>query len=387
MKPVPVSVAYGCLCPIKSIRHLNSFIMTHNISPVSAPETGALPMKPFKVSHPASFPPHDSATPKSVHLQPAVPKIMMINWIGRFGNRMFSYAFGRQYATKFGHEFLIPSEWEGSVLFKESGSKIIEDDELRRRLNQSIKAFDNFTERSAAVTQYCERTGYNLQYFNPELPGDYGKSNVYFESLCVYAPHIFENYSRDEILGWFEWSDEVKSLDLYKRLEDRQGTYDIAHLRREDISSPAINAVRPQAYSVVSKASYLKAFAKYGFSPDHIEWATDDRTGKWLPGNNDQKPAGWTYPIGSHRVPGIIFEWLPDFLRLYFARTVFRSNSSFSWWASCLNPRGIIYSPVLKERRLYLKEDDEIECEFVEGNHPHWVMLESSECPEIRIPS
>ena len=52
---------------------------------------------------------------------------------------------------------------------------------------------------------------------------------------------------------------------MYKRLEDKQGTYDIAHLRRDDISNARYNAQNQQAYSVLSKNSYLTAFKKFGF--------------------------------------------------------------------------------------------------------------------------
>lgn len=334
----------------------------------------------------SALPPPAAIAAKAPQPPPVVPKIMMVHWNGRFGNRLFSYAFGRHYAEKFGHEFIIPSEWEGTVLFKEVGSRIVEDNELRLRLNQSTQPFDNLAARSKAVAQYGERTGQSLQYLNPDLPGDYGKTHVYFDSLCAFAPHIFDNYTMTDLRRWFEWSDEVRSLDVYKALEDRQGTYDIAHLRRDDISCPAYNKARPQAYSVISKDSYLKAFAKFGFDPAKVEWSSDDRTGKWLPRTPGPRQAGWTYPVGSHRVPDVIFDWLPDFLRLHFARTIFRSNSSFSWWAACLSPCAQVYSPVLRSRRLYLQEGDEIDCEFVEGNHPHWVNLASSNCAEIRIP-
>ena len=28
---------------------------------------------------------------------------------------------------------------------------------------------------------------------------------------------------------------------------------------------------------------------------------------------------GWTYPMGSKVIPDIMFDWLPDFSRLYFS--------------------------------------------------------------------
>ena len=45
-------------------------------------------------------------------------KIVLLHWIGRFGNRMFQYAFGCSYAKRYNCIFYIPSEWEGSIIFK-----------------------------------------------------------------------------------------------------------------------------------------------------------------------------------------------------------------------------------------------------------------------------
>ena len=58
-------------------------------------------------------------------------KIVMVHWNGRFGNRVFSYMFGKSYADKHNLDFYLPSEWEGTKLFVDSGVKIISDDTLR----------------------------------------------------------------------------------------------------------------------------------------------------------------------------------------------------------------------------------------------------------------
>jgi len=302
-------------------------------------------------------------------------KIVMVHWNGRFGNRLGSYAFGRSYAEKYDLDFYIPSEWEGTVLFKDTKYKIIEDDTLRLKVNQSGKEMDNLQYRSNAVKEYCEKNKHlpKLTYMNPDDPNSYGRKNVFFDSLAVNGPHIFKDMSRNKILKWFEFKDDIKQLDVYKMLEDKQGTYDIAHLRRDDISNPNYNKNNHQGYSVISKQSYLNAFKKFGFDVDKIEWTTDDWTGKWGVGKPDPRRAGWSYPKGSHIMPDIIFDWLPDFLRLYFARTIFRANSSFSWWAAFLSPTAKVYSPVLTKRKIYFSESDEVQFDFVEGNEPHWL--------------
>ena len=82
----------------------------------------------------------------------------------------------------------------------------------------------------------------------------------------------------------------------------------------------------------------------------------------------------WRYPTGSEVLPGVLFDWLEDFLRLYFARTIFRANSSFSWWAAFLSPAARVFSPVVDKRHIYGVDGlEEIDVEFVEGNHPHWM--------------
>lgn len=310
-------------------------------------------------------------------------KLIMVHWNGRFGNRVFSYMYGRSYAKKGGLDFYIPSEWEGTRLFKDTGYKIIEDDELRLAVNQTHPDFDNIDARGDAVAEYSKRNNTNLRYVNADHAREFGSPNRWFDSLCVHSCEVFKMFSEKEMLKWFEFTDEIKNLDIYKRLEDKQGTYDIAHLRRDDISCPQYNKNNPQNYSVISKNSYLKTFDKFGFDPNKVEWTTDDWSGKWGVGKPEHKSAGWTYPVGSHEVPDIIFDWLPDFLRLYFARTIFRANSSFSWVAAFLSPTADVYSPVLSTRKIYKGERDEVEYEFVKGNHPHWFNYQGHSCSEI----
>jgi hypothetical protein len=197
---------------------------------------------------------------------------------------------------------------------------------------------------------------------------------VCVDDPCAYHPSIFAKMSRSHLLSVFEIATSVKRLDLYRRLEDRQGTYDIAHLRRDDISNPTYNQTHVQGYSVISKRSYEAAFAEFGFDPAEMEWVSDDYSGKWHVDRPPRRRGGWRYPAGSEVLPDVLFDWLEDFLRLYFARTIFRANSSFSWWAAFLSPCARVFSPVIDKRHIYGVDGlEEIDVDFVEGNHPHWM--------------
>jgi hypothetical protein len=325
---------------------------------------------------------------------PNKPIILIGHWEGRFGNRMHQYAYCAHYAKKFGYQFVTPSQWEGDRLFKNQFHKVLDDDELRQSLNQTDKRFDNINFRSAAVTKYSFRSLRGMSHLNPDEPTQTwaGLGNVWIASVCAYNPEIFKNlsrkYTRETI---FEFSDEVKNLDVYKALEDKQGTYDIAHLRRDDISNP--NYETNFGYSVLSQDSYRKAFEKFGYDPEKIEWTTDDWTGNWgvgKPSDNDwfTRKGSWRYPEGSEHLEGVVFDWLPDFLRLYFARTIFRANSSFSFWAAFLS-NAKVFAPVLDRREIYSGSKGsgkEIDVEFIEGNHPHWLVQSGQAAEHIIIP-
>ena len=309
--------------------------------------------------------------------------LMLLHWNGRFGNRMFTYAFLRHYAERFNLRLLLPSKWEGNHLFQNQTEEIIEDNELRLYLNQSTPPYDNLDARWAALQRYCQQSGEHYDYMNPDLPEHYGMKNVCIDSLCCYSPHIFANYSREKMINeYFPFSEDVKQSDLYKRMEDEQGKYVVAHLRRDDIVDP--KNVSNRGYSVLSKESYIKAFKKYGYDPEKVVWVTDDRTGKY--GIKPvQNAGGWRYPEGAEKVPEIFFTWFPDFLKLMFAKAIFRANSSFSWWAAFFN-KGEVYSPRLHKRELFHEVRREIDVEFEAGNHPHWICVQGRDkCDDIII--
>ncbi len=299
--------------------------------------------------------------------------ILLLHWNGRFGNRMHQYAYGVTYTRLNGGQFWLPSDWEGTRLFKTQHHEVLPNRGLRARLGQSQPPFDNLQYR------FDEAQGVfpDLFLIDPHKPDENyceGLQPVCFDSLCAYDASVFSPMSKLHLRSVFEFSDEVKKLDIYKRLEDRQGTYDIAHLRRDDVSNATYNQKHHQGYSVISKASYSAAFEKYGFDPAAIEWVSDDYTGRWHENRPPSVRGRWRYPAGSEYLPEVMFDWLEDFLRMYFARTVFRANSSFSWWAAFLAPHARVFSPIVNRRHIYgVDGTQELDLAFVEGNHPHWM--------------
>lgn len=300
--------------------------------------------------------------------------IILCHWNGRFGNRMHQYAYGVTYSKLNNVPFYLPSDWEGTYLFKNQYHTVIENDTLRLELNQTQSPFNTIEFK----TQSIQKLYPDAKRIYPEMiDQNYTNYNVpvFFDSVCAYSEAIFNPMSKKHLLEVFEFSDKVKETEAYKYWSNRKGTYDIAHLRRDDISNSSYNKTNPQGYSVISKESYIRAFKKFGFNPDKVEWTSDDYINKW---HTDRKPTlnfGWTYPMGSNYSSEYVFDWLEDFLRLYFARTVFRANSSFSWWACFLSPTATIYSPVLDKQLIYGRDgiEEEINVEFVKGNHPHWM--------------
>lgn len=295
------------------------------------------------------------------------PKTLnLIHWIGRFGNRMFQVAYGKIYENRFGVEFRTVSKWEGDFLFKNCQSKLIQDEEFRKDLEDYGKMHSGHTleKWEEIVNKNNKRTKSNLTFTYPYDPKFWGAGDVCMDCACWDSPFVFKQYTLKELRYIYEFSDQVKSTDLYKRAEDIQGTYDVAHLRRDDIMYSSSN--HNWNYPAISKKSYKKAFWTFDVDEEKIVWISDD-----FPSYPSQ---GWVYPEGQKLMnEEPYYDFLPDFLKLYFARNIFRANSSFSWWGSCLSPTATVYSPILHNRVLYSETQKELNCEFIEGNTPHFM--------------
>lgn len=313
------------------------------------------------------------------------PFLLQLRWNGRFGNRMFQYAYGATYARLTGREYWLPSEWEGTRLFKHQPHPVVPNAAIRLALAENDDEYvKNQTKIGVVRRYYPDAEIYDAEVAEePYMTRDHPLCHA---NGCLYNNAIFAKLSRAHLQSLFEFSDEVTKLKSYRRYSEIQGLYDVAHLRRDDISNVEYNRTHVQGYSVVSKASYLRAFETFGYDPAAIEWVSDDYTGKWHVGRRTQFQGGWQYPVGSQYLPGIVFDWLDDFLKLYFARTIFRANSSFSWWAATLSPTATVFSPVIDQKHIYGVDGmEEIDVDFVEGNHPHWLYGGQYPKPIIQI--
>lgn len=310
-------------------------------------------------------------------------KLVLTRWLGRFGNRVFTYAFAEHIASRFGLSIYAPSEWEGSKLFRNAAKwRVITDDLLRLKVNQCLAPLDTVDYRRGAIDEYNRKSGDELRMVDLENSSEYGCSNVAFEALCCWDSWIFAKYTRPELLSYLEFSDEVKSSQVYRFYESLQGTYDVAHVRRGDITYRTDSS----GYSVISLDSYHRAFETFDCDPDQVVFVSDDdslRTPK-LDFRATPSDNSWDYPYGQQLMPHVFYPFFQDFLKMIFCRRLFRANSSFSWWAAFL-AKGQVYSPILRDRIDYPTKRREIECQFEEGNEPHWFALEGEECDRIVI--
>lgn len=299
--------------------------------------------------------------------------IFQSHWHGKFGNRMHQYAYGATYKRLNNVEYLTHSEWEGTKLFKTPENIVYFNPNLNFCQSLNNGSFIGQPRDRAVIEHFANISKINSLIFPENY--EYSGKPVFFDSLSAYSDEVFKPMDRNHLLKIFEFSDEVKETDAYKYWSNRAGTYDIAHLRRDDISNPDFNKANIQGYSVINKNSYIRAFKHYGFDPDKMEWCSDDYLKQWHPDRPDAPRFGWSYPVGAEYQPGLMFDWLEDFLRLYFARTVFRANSSFSFWACFLSPTATVYSPILDKQVIYGRDDnlEEIDVDFALGNEPHWM--------------
>lgn len=164
-----------------------------------------------------------------------------------------------------------------------------------------------------------------------------GEGDVSYRSYSQQQKCV-DYYTRSQCKRWFTLRPEFARRAAHYPMG---GAF--AHYRADDYA--------PLGYVVVSRASFLHAAELNGIDPrtvTFIEQATAHR---------DPLFDGWA-------------DFAPDFLRLMNAGVLFRSNSSFSWWAATLSDARV-FSPVIAG----LVGGREHDTEFIEGNWPKFVEL------------
>lgn len=309
-------------------------------------------------------------------------KVIINAWTGMFGIRMHEYAFAKTYAHKNNMDLEILSNWEGSIMFKNATESLIEPVELREYLKNGGRSLED--RNNETLKYYSDAIVWDANHHFAEPYKDNGCS-IITNGTNAYQESIFDQMDLSYIKHIFELSDRIKESEVYKYWESKAGTYDVAHLRRGDIADIQYNLNNEQGYSVVSKDSYFAAFEKFGYDKDKIEWISNDHTKKWHTDRPDMIYLPWIYPEGAQFDEKIGFDFLDDWLKMYFARTIFRGNSSFSFWAGLLSPTAKVYSPVVDKQLIYGRNGltEELLLDFTEGNENHWMY--SNPYRQIRI--
>src|ERR1700733_13077012 len=121
--------------------------------------------------------------------------LLQLRWTGRFGNRMFQYAYGATYARATSFDYWLPAEWEGTKLFKNRAHKVIENDEIRVALMRPDEGPMSNQQRMAAVHRYYA----DAELIDAELaPDPYLTPGhpVCHANGCIYNRAIFPHMSR-----------------------------------------------------------------------------------------------------------------------------------------------------------------------------------------------
>src|SRR5438046_6561418 len=152
--------------------------------------------------------------------------LLQLVWFGRFGNRMHQYAYGATYARLTGFEFWLPSDWEGTRLFRQQIHRLVENDDIRLALTASSHSPSRSAPPDEAATSNQKRMQVVKKYYpDAELidadraldPYSKRSHPLCNASGCFFNPALFPRMSRKHLKTLCDFSDEVTRLDSYKR--------------------------------------------------------------------------------------------------------------------------------------------------------------------------
>lgn len=311
--------------------------------------------------------------------------IFCLQFWGGFGNNMHQVAFACTYAAKHHLDVILPKHWMGTYMFEQPKTFNIyyADDvpEARDILNQ----MNGLTHKSHTkhdlelVLEKYKYTNWSIlsNVEHSKNVYDYTSSggNVIFLDLAAYNQEIFThmnlNMLQNEI---FVFSKTIRELETYDIWEKRKGTYSAVHVRRGD-------SVKVNWFIQIDIDSYKnKINSNNSNNNNNLIWVSDDMKLSTVTSGNHKTKLGWKIKnlYEKYFKPKTGWHWnglgdaLEDFLILVFARTVYRANSSFSFWASVLNPYQDIYSPDLTKINPGKEKQSSYHVDFINSNQPHW---------------
>ena len=298
---------------------------------------------------------------------------------------IYAYLFSR--SQLFNSKIYLPSHWEGNKLFN-LDYYLIPDQTLASLLNSSPSAcrkcrldiLNNFNKKNSTNIKYIDAEDPHINYQSFDSP-------IAIESHCAYHKSVFKNMNKQDLLKLFDFNDFIKNLDIYKFLEDIQGTYNVAHLRKKDLLLAG-----NKTNGFVNFGCFYKAFKKFDINPDSMHWISDSPIESPISIFNFKddgfyKNYKWKYPEGSIFDSRFGFDWLLDFLIMYFSKNLFRSFSSFSFWAGFLSMNRDSPTQVFSAKSCMNKTSNAkiVKADFVEGNHVHWASALHPEVPSLII--
>lgn len=164
----------------------------------------------------------------------------------------------------------------------------------------------------------------------PKVPDsllEFGEANIEIEGYSQLSRCMI--FTEADARKWFQFKPEV-----LEALQKHTVPVNCSHYRCGDyVAAP---------YPIISKKAFASAWEQFGYEPmDFVE----EHSGNVIAG---------------------LPEFLPDFYRLMVAPAMFRSNSTYSWWAGVLNTGGSVFSPVIKGLAYSIEHDN---VPFVRGNY------------------
>lgn len=218
---------------------------------------------------------------------------------GRFGNQLWQYCFAKALAQKNGAELQIPEDWVGRQIFQ------VNDEPIK---------------------QWLPQTGLDDVSFDAVNVDVFG----YFQD-----PSFHSILNDQDIRSWLQF--QPKWLNLYSHFKETP--YTALHMRKGDYKN------LQHIFCLVDDESYYEAAKSNGHYNLNLQVMTEEN------------------PTICPQAESIGAGFLPDFFKLMYATHLYRSNSTFSWWAAFLG-KSDVYSPVVGNLVGLQKVP------FVKGNHP-----------------